>query len=119
MLLVIVVYLFLHVSCHTLLFVNFQYYIMFISSIIPLFSLNLFYRESLAFATEPVFSSLANLLGCHDNMPTPIPPDIKDHKLYEVEIKYGLLQVIIYRITILLIMKWSYKMFQNYNVQFL
>ncbi|XP_041471788.1 SCY1-like protein 2 [Lytechinus variegatus] len=50
-------------------------------------------RESLAFATEPVFASLANILGCHDNMPTPIPPDIGEHKLFEVEIKYGLLQL--------------------------
>ncbi|KAI8512793.1 SCY1-like protein 2, partial [Branchiostoma belcheri] len=50
-------------------------------------------RDSLAFATEPVFASLANVLGNYENMPTPVPAAIKDHELYEVEIKYGLLQV--------------------------
>lgn len=51
------------------------------------------YRESLAFATEPVFASLANVLGCHDNMPNPSPSDFKEYSLFDVEIKYGLLQV--------------------------
>ncbi|XP_052064177.1 SCY1-like protein 2 isoform X2 [Mytilus californianus] len=50
-------------------------------------------RETLAFATEPVFSCLANVLNKHDNMPTPLPADFKDYKLYEVEIKHGLLQL--------------------------
>ncbi|XP_077994616.1 SCY1-like protein 2 [Glandiceps talaboti] len=50
-------------------------------------------RECLAFATEPVFASLGNILGCHDNLPTPIPADLKDYQLYEVEIKYGLQQI--------------------------
>ncbi|KAL5006865.1 hypothetical protein ScPMuIL_015671 [Solemya velum] len=50
-------------------------------------------RESLAFATEPVFASLANVLGCHDNLPNPLPKDLQEYKLYDVEIKYGLLQV--------------------------
>lgn len=50
-------------------------------------------RESLAFATEPVFASLANVLGCHDNLPNPLPKDLHEYKLYDVEIKYGLLQV--------------------------
>ena len=50
-------------------------------------------RDSLAFATEPVFASLANVLGNHDNLPNPVPPDVKDHQLYDIEIKYGLLQV--------------------------
>lgn len=50
-------------------------------------------RETLAFATEPVFSSLANLLGKHENLPIPLPSNIKDFKFYEVEIKYGLMQV--------------------------
>lgn len=51
------------------------------------------YRESLAFATEPVFASLANVLGQVDNLPSPVPAEIKDYKLFDVEIKYGLLQV--------------------------
>lgn len=50
-------------------------------------------RDSLAFATEPVFASLANILGRTENMPTPINPQFKNYKLFEVEIKYGLLQV--------------------------
>lgn len=48
-------------------------------------------RESLAFATEPVFASLANVLGKTTNMPQ--PANMSDYKLYEIEIKYGLLQI--------------------------
>lgn len=50
-------------------------------------------RESLAFATEPVFASLANLMGKTDNMPSPPPKYLNNFKLYDLEIKYGLLQV--------------------------
>uniref|UniRef100_A0A2R5LB14 Protein kinase domain-containing protein n=1 Tax=Ornithodoros turicata TaxID=34597 RepID=A0A2R5LB14_9ACAR len=50
-------------------------------------------RESLAFATEPVFCSLANILGQQENMPVPPPSKLKDYQLYDIEIKYGLLQV--------------------------
>ncbi|CAG9787952.1 unnamed protein product [Diatraea saccharalis] len=50
-------------------------------------------RESLAFATEPVFASLANILGNTENMPQPIPSHLNNYKLYELEIKYGLMQV--------------------------
>lgn len=50
-------------------------------------------RESLAFATEPVFASLANVLGCHENI-NPVPQQLRNHKLFEVEIKYGLQQLI-------------------------
>ncbi|XP_018412132.1 PREDICTED: SCY1-like protein 2 isoform X2 [Nanorana parkeri] len=50
-------------------------------------------RDCLAFCTEPVFASLANVLGNWDNLPSPLPADIKDHRLYDVETKYGLLQV--------------------------
>ncbi|XP_053988930.1 SCY1-like protein 2 [Hylaeus anthracinus] len=50
-------------------------------------------RDSLAFATEPVLASLANILGNHDNLPQPIPVVLKDYKLHEIEIKYGLLQL--------------------------
>ncbi|KAK9498718.1 hypothetical protein O3M35_003291 [Rhynocoris fuscipes] len=49
-------------------------------------------RDCLAFATEPVFSSLANLLGKKDNVPQNCD-EIKNYKLYDVEIKYGLLQI--------------------------
>ena len=52
-------------------------------------------RDCLAFATEPVYASLANVLGQHDNLPSPVPPHIRDYKMFDVEIKYGLLQVII------------------------
>ncbi|CAO2581377.1 SCY1-like protein 2 [Lemmus lemmus] len=50
-------------------------------------------RDCLAFCTEPVFASLANVLGNWENLPSSISPDIKDYKLYDVETKYGLLQV--------------------------
>ncbi|XP_043260358.1 SCY1-like protein 2 [Colletes gigas] len=50
-------------------------------------------RDSLAFATEPVLASLANILGNHDNLPQPLPSDLKEYKLHEVEIKYGLWQL--------------------------
>ncbi|KAF7248465.1 SCY1-like protein 2, partial [Varanus komodoensis] len=50
-------------------------------------------RDCLAFCTEPVCASLANILGNWDNLPSPLPSDIKEYKLYDVEMKYGLLQV--------------------------
>lgn len=50
-------------------------------------------RESLAFATEPIFASLANILGNTENMPVPIPSHLTNYKLYELEIKYGLMQI--------------------------
>ncbi|CAL4058588.1 unnamed protein product, partial [Meganyctiphanes norvegica] len=50
-------------------------------------------RETLAFATEPVLASLANILGSTENMPQQIPSVLKDYKLFDVEIKYGLVQV--------------------------
>lgn len=40
-----------------------------------------------------MFASLANVLGQWDNLPSPLPTDIKEHKLFDVETKYGLLQV--------------------------
>ncbi|KAF4791536.1 SCY1-like protein 2 [Turdus rufiventris] len=49
-------------------------------------------RDCLAFCTEPVCASLANVLGSWDNLPSPLPSDIKEYKLYDVETKYGLLQ---------------------------
>ncbi|XP_071542803.1 SCY1-like protein 2 [Panulirus ornatus] len=50
-------------------------------------------RDTLAFATEPVFASLANVLGHKENMPVPPPCTLKDYRFYDVEIKYGLMQV--------------------------
>lgn len=50
-------------------------------------------RDCLAFCTEPVLASLANVLGQWDYLPSPVPNDIKNYKLYDVEIKYGLLQI--------------------------
>lgn len=49
-------------------------------------------RDCIAFATEPVFASLANALGKRENMPVN-NDSITNFKLYDVEIKYGLLQV--------------------------
>lgn len=47
-------------------------------------------RESLAFATEPVFSSLSNLLdkgigGNSNNMPQPVPKGNYSNKKYRIE----------------------------------
>ncbi|XP_011171073.1 SCY1-like protein 2 [Solenopsis invicta] len=50
-------------------------------------------RDSLAFATEPVFASLANVLGNYENIPQPTPVNLKDYKLHDIEIRYGLLQL--------------------------
>ncbi|GBP52089.1 SCY1-like protein 2 [Eumeta japonica] len=50
-------------------------------------------RESLAFATEPVFASLANIIGNTENMPQPVPKYLVNYKLYDLEIKYGLMQI--------------------------
>ena len=50
-------------------------------------------REALAYATEPVFASLANVLGNTDNLASP-PKFLTEFSLFEVEIKHGLLQVI-------------------------
>lgn len=51
-------------------------------------------KDCLAFATEPIFASLANLLGKHDNMPSPLPHDFKMFELYDVERVYGLFQLV-------------------------
>jgi len=50
-------------------------------------------RDCLAFATEPVFASLANVLGNQDQLPSPVPEQLRSHKMFDIEIKYGLLQV--------------------------
>ncbi|XP_012216452.1 SCY1-like protein 2 [Linepithema humile] len=50
-------------------------------------------RDSLAFATEPVFASLANVLGNYENISQLTPANLKDYKLHDIEIRYGLLQV--------------------------
>ncbi|XP_055685119.1 SCY1-like protein 2 isoform X2 [Lutzomyia longipalpis] len=50
-------------------------------------------RDSLAFATEPVFASLANLLGNRHNLPQPQPTALTGFKLFDVEIKYGIIQL--------------------------
>ncbi|CAM1318602.1 Uncharacterised protein g6973 [Pycnogonum litorale] len=50
--------------------------------------------ETLAFATEPVLGSLANVLGClSERLPQSIPANVRDYKFLDTEIKYGLLQV--------------------------
>ena len=51
------------------------------------------FRESLAYATEPVLCSLANVLNQHDNLPQQALAALKDYTFFDVEIKYGLLQV--------------------------
>ncbi|UJR28491.1 hypothetical protein I4U23_009729 [Adineta vaga] len=50
-------------------------------------------RDSLAFATESCFASLANCLGSYDNMAQPIPKEFEDYKLFDVEMRYGIVQL--------------------------
>ncbi|KAL5016838.1 hypothetical protein ScPMuIL_006427, partial [Solemya velum] len=50
-------------------------------------------HNNVAFATEPIYASLANLLGDWERMPQQIPQEIKDYELIELEIKYGILQM--------------------------
>lgn len=50
-------------------------------------------RDCLAFATEPVFASLGNIMGDHSNLPSLVPDQLRGYTLYDVEIKYGLLQL--------------------------
>lgn len=51
-------------------------------------------KDCLAFATEPIFASLANLLGKQANMPSPLPTELKTFELYDVERVYGLYQLV-------------------------
>jgi SCY1-like protein 2 len=50
-------------------------------------------RDSLAFATEPVFASLANILGCVDNLPHSSQVILRDYKILDLEMKFGLFQL--------------------------
>lgn len=50
-------------------------------------------RDSLAFATEPIFASLSNIMGQLDNLPQPIPTNLTNHELFDIEIRHGLLQL--------------------------
>ena len=56
------------------------------------YAIKLANRESLVFCTEPIFSSLANLLGKHTNI-NDVPSFMKGYEVNEVEIKYGLIHV--------------------------
>lgn len=49
-------------------------------------------KESLAFATEPIFSSLANVLGKTDNVDK-VPLSVREFQLLEIEILMGLIQL--------------------------
>ncbi|XP_074638590.1 SCY1-like protein 2 [Acropora palmata] len=51
-------------------------------------------KDCLAFATEPIFASLANLLGKQTNMPCSLPAELKTFELYDVERVYGLYQLV-------------------------
>lgn len=50
-------------------------------------------RDSIAFATEPVFASLANILGNTQSLPPLAQQTLSKYNLYDVEIKYGLVQL--------------------------
>ncbi|RHZ80326.1 hypothetical protein Glove_137g49 [Diversispora epigaea] len=49
-------------------------------------------RTVITFATEPIVASLSNLLNNYDNL-SPVPDDIKNFEMDELEIQKGLLQV--------------------------
>ncbi|GIY40876.1 SCY1-like protein 2 [Caerostris darwini] len=50
--------------------------------------------DTLAFATEPVFASLANILGyLEDRLPQNLPNSVRDYKFLDIEVKYGLCQI--------------------------
>lgn len=50
-------------------------------------------RESLAFATEPVYVCLGNIFHPDLNLPHSVISEIKEHKLFDTEIKHGILQI--------------------------
>ncbi|KAF9899113.1 hypothetical protein BX616_003270, partial [Lobosporangium transversale] len=49
-------------------------------------------RTAIAFATEPIFASLSNLLGNYENLPS-VSEDIRKFELDELEMQKGLLQL--------------------------
>jgi SCY1-like protein 2 len=50
--------------------------------------------ETLAFASEPVYGSLANILAYQEERPQGgPPPQAREYNFLEIELKYGLLQV--------------------------
>ncbi|KAL5960538.1 SCY1-like protein 2 [Taenia solium] len=50
-------------------------------------------RVSLGFATEPVFTSLANALGKVTNLSGPASEKLNNFKFTETELKYGIIQI--------------------------
>ncbi|KAF9387471.1 hypothetical protein BGX21_000540 [Mortierella sp. AD011] len=49
-------------------------------------------RTAIAFATEPIFASLSNLLGDYENLPN-VPDEIRQFELDELELQKGLSQL--------------------------
>ncbi|GFR26694.1 SCY1-like protein 2 [Trichonephila clavata] len=51
-------------------------------------------NDALAFATEPVLGTLANVLGClEERLPQNLPPLVREYSFLDLEIKYGVLQL--------------------------
>lgn len=50
-------------------------------------------RDTIAFATEPIIASLANLLGNLQNTPSGFSTYCKEYELFEVEKKIGIIQI--------------------------
>ena len=44
-------------------------------------------RTAIAFATEPIFASLSNLIGNYENLPS-VSEDIRNFELDELEVTY-------------------------------
>ena len=49
-------------------------------------------RDTIAFATEPLFASLANVLGKVGNLPQ-VPLPLKDYDMLDLEVTMGLIQM--------------------------
>uniref|UniRef100_A0A8D8FQB3 SCY1-like protein 2 n=2 Tax=Culex pipiens TaxID=7175 RepID=A0A8D8FQB3_CULPI len=48
-------------------------------------------RESFAFATEPIFASMANIIG--ESIPSSVVSELMNYKLHDAELKFGILQL--------------------------
>ncbi|KAL3317700.1 hypothetical protein Ciccas_003647 [Cichlidogyrus casuarinus] len=51
-------------------------------------------RESLCFATEPIFTSLANALHLNKNLPSEIIEKLENFDFHDVEVKHGVQQIV-------------------------
>lgn len=55
-------------------------------------SCGLFFSDSLAFAVEPIFASLANVLGNYDRLPVNVPLEIKVRSILDIALEIVLMR---------------------------